>query len=128
MRHRFAFSVYYEDTDMAGVVYHANFVKFIERARTDWVQEIGLDQNAMRAAGQVFAVRRIQADFLAPAKFGDALEILTTLNTITPARLILEQKVSRADTVLFSATVEIVLLSTQGRPLRLPAEIRQAFR
>ena len=121
-------TVYYEDTDMAGVVYHANYIKFIERARTEWVKAIGLDQNQMRGAGQVFAVRRINADFIAPAKFADALTISTSIGSLTPARLTLNQQIVRAGVVLFMAEVEIVLLSTGGRPLRLPAEIRQAFR
>lgn len=127
MRHAFEFTVYYEDTDMAGVVYHANYIKFIERARTEWVRAIGLDQNHMREAGQVFAVRRIRAEYLAPAKFGDALTILTTPGALTSARLTLNQTIARGDAVLFTAEVEIVLLSTAGRPLRLPAEIRQAI-
>ena len=78
MTHRFAIRVYYEDTDMGGIVYHANFLKFIERARSEWVAGLGLDQNAMRDKGIVFAVRRVEADYLLPARYGDDLEVLTT--------------------------------------------------
>ncbi len=70
--HRFTLRVYYEDTDLAGIVYYANYLKFIERARSEWVRELGVDQRAMKAdAGLVFAVRRLEADYLAPARFDD---------------------------------------------------------
>jgi acyl-CoA thioester hydrolase len=127
MSHDFDLTVYYEDTDMAGVVYHANYLKFIERARTDWVASLGIDQNALRAEGQVFAVRRIEADYLAPAEFGDVLRVETGLVSMTPARLTLEQTIRRADTRLFAALVQIVMVGASGRPTRLPAEIRQAL-
>ena len=68
MSHQFPIRVYYEDTDMGGIVYYANYLKFIERARSDWVREIGIDQNAMRDEGVVFAVRRVEADYLSPAQ------------------------------------------------------------
>ena len=68
MTHRFPIRVYYEDTDMAGIVYYANYLKFIERARSEWVRELGIDQVQMKAEGVVFAVRRVEADYLAPAR------------------------------------------------------------
>jgi len=79
MTHRFAIRVYYEDTDMGGIVYHANFLKFIERARSEWVAGLGLDQNAMRNEGIVFAVRRVEADYLIPARFDDLLTVETEI-------------------------------------------------
>ncbi len=69
MSRRFDLTVFYEDTDMAGVVYHANYLRFIERARTDWVASLGVDQNALRQKGQVFAVRRIAADCVEKLRF-----------------------------------------------------------
>ncbi|MQQ09387.1 tol-pal system-associated acyl-CoA thioesterase [Epibacterium sp. SM1979] len=123
--HQFPIRVYYEDTDMGGIVYHANFLRFIERARSDWVRALGVDQNAMRAAGEVYVVRRVNADFLAPAKFDEELVVETRPQEITPARLILKQTVKRAETSLFEAEVTIVALALEtGRPTRLPAEIR----
>ena len=84
--HRFPVRVYYEDTDMAGIVYHANYLKFIERARSDWVKRQGLDQNTLRERdGIVFVVRRIEADYLATAKYDDALEVRTTVRSMTEA-------------------------------------------
>lgn len=124
MTHRFAVRVYYEDTDMGGVVYHANFLKFIERARSDWVAGLGLDQNAMREAGVVFAVRRIEADYLRPARFGDDLEVRTRILSASGARLVLDQRVSRGGTDLFGARVTVAAMSGAGRPVRLPAVLR----
>ncbi|MBC7132952.1 MAG: tol-pal system-associated acyl-CoA thioesterase [Roseovarius sp.] len=125
MTHRFPIRVYYEDTDMGGIVYHANFLKFIERARSAWVREMGVDQNAMRAGGVVFVVRRIEADFLAPARFDDALEVATQTRMASAARLVLEQTVRRGETVLFRAVVTLACLGPGGAPVRLPANIRQ---
>ncbi|MBT0955936.1 tol-pal system-associated acyl-CoA thioesterase [Alphaproteobacteria bacterium KMM 3653] len=117
--------VYYEDTDMAGIVYYANYLRFIERGRSDWVREIGMDQNAMREEhGIVFAVRRVEADYLAPAKLDDVLVVETVLSEIKGARFIMDQRVLRGDTVLFTAKVVIVVMTLQGRPTKLPATIR----
>lgn len=124
MSHRFPIRIYYEDTDMGGIVYYANYLKFIERARSDWVREIGIDQNAMREAGVVFAVRRVEADYLAPARFDDVLQVETLTQAVTGARLVLEQKVLRGEEVLFSAVVTIVCINEAGQPARLPANIR----
>jgi acyl-CoA thioester hydrolase len=126
MSHIFETRVFYEDTDMGGIVYHANYLKFIERARSDWVAALGVDQIALRQAGTVFAVRRIEADFAAPARFGDRLAVETRLVSATPARAVLAQSVARGGAVLFSARVTIVAMSLEGRPARLPAAIRSA--
>ncbi len=124
--HRFAIRVYYEDTDMAGIVYYANYLKYIERARSDWVREVGVDQNALREGeGLVFAVRRVEADYLLPAKFDDVLEVTTATVQITGARMVLEQQVLRDGEVLFSAQVTLVVINEAGHAARLPAIIRR---
>ena len=75
--------VYYEDTDMAGIVYYANYLRFIERGRSDWVRDIGMDQNRMKDDfGIVFAVKRIEADYIAPARLDDVLVVETTLSDV----------------------------------------------
>ncbi|PTX56920.1 acyl-CoA thioester hydrolase [Litoreibacter ponti] len=126
MSHRFSCRVYYEDTDLAGIVYYANYLKFIERARSEWVREIGVDQGALKGEqGIVFAVRRVEADYVAPARFDDLLEITTTLDDITAARIMLTQDVRREDTLLFHSTVTLVCLGEDGRPARIPADIRR---
>lgn len=124
MAHQFACRVYYEDTDMAGIVYYANYLKFIERARSEWVAELGVDQAQMRDAGKVFAVRRVEADYLAPAKFGDDLVVTTQTRDHTAASWTLDQVVTCQGQELFRAIVVIVCLNAAGRPTRLPAEFR----
>ncbi len=124
MSHSFPIRVYYEDTDMGGVVYYANYLRYIERARSDWVRQLGIDQNAMREAGIVWVVRRIEADYLAAARFGDELVVETTMLNITSARLVMEQRVRRAEVMIFRAEVTAVCMNSAGRPVRLPAEIR----
>lgn len=126
MPHSYDLRVYYEDTDLAGIVYYANYLKFIERARTEWVRTLGVDQGRLKAEkGIVFAVRRVVADYLAPAKFDDKLRVETTPQTISAARIILSQNVLRQETCLFAAEVTLVALSGSGRPSRLPADVRQ---
>lgn len=126
MTHSFPIRVYYEDTDLAGIVYYANYLKFIERARSEWVRGLGLDQTALkRDQGIVFAVRRVEADYLKPAKFEDALTVETRLLAETGARFVLEQEVRRGGERLFLAQVTLVCLHDNGAPARLPAEFRR---
>lgn len=126
MTHSFPVHVYYEDTDLAGIVYYANYFKFIERARTEWVREVGVDQVALKAdEGIVFAVRRVEADYLAPAKFDDDLTVETQVEAITGVRIVLNQTVKRGETVLFVSQVTLVALGETGQPARLPANIRR---
>jgi acyl-CoA thioester hydrolase len=126
--HRFALRVYYEDTDLAGIVYYANYLKFIERARSEWVRGLGVDQVRLKAeSGIVFAVRRVEADYLAPARFDDVLEVRTTLQAAGGARIDLLQEVWRDEVRLFSAVVRLVALAADGRPARLPAALRASL-
>lgn len=124
MTHEYSVRVHYEDTDMGGVVYHANYLKFIERARSDWVRKLGNDQNAMRDAGVVWVVTRIEADYLAPARFEDELAIETDIVSLSGVRLTMSQLVKRGKTEVFRANVTAVCMNAQGKPVRLPAEIR----
>jgi len=121
--HRWPVRVYYEDTDLAGIVYYANYLKFIERARSEMVRAAGIDQIAMKAAGQVFAVARLEADYRAPAKFDDELIVETSVTKTTPARLTLQQVITRKSTLIFEAKVVLVCLGSDGRPTRLPPQI-----
>jgi acyl-CoA thioester hydrolase len=94
--HSFDCRVYYEDTDLAGIVYYANYLKFIERARSEWVRGLGIDQAQLQAqAGTVFAVRHLAADYLIPARFDDLLTVTTAPDHISGARLVLRQQVLR---------------------------------
>lgn len=128
MPHEFFCRVYYEDTDLAGIVYYANYLKFIERARTEALNALGVDQMALRAeTGIVFAVRRLEADYLAPARFQDQLRVTTTVLGLGGARIELAQDVWRGEIRLFQARVLLVCLGADGRPARLPDAARAAL-
>lgn len=125
MMHQFSLRVYYEDTDLAGIVYYANYLRFIERARTEWVRGLGVDQVRVKAeAGIVFAVRRVEADYLRPAKFDDELVVATECLAVGGARIELRQEVLRGAERLFVALVTLVCLTDSGHPARIPPEIR----
>ena len=122
--HRLALRVYYEDTDAGGIVYHANHLKFAERARTEMLRCLGLDHVAMRARfGLAFAVRRCRVDYLAPARLDDALVIETRLVRLGGASLDLEQRVTSGARLLVRLELRLVLLSAGLRVARLPAEL-----
>jgi len=122
--HRFPITVYYEDTDMAGIVYYANYLRYIERARSTIVEDMGVDQNAMRAAGLVFAVTRVEADYIGAARMGDRLEVVTTHQAAGPVRWTFDQRVQKDGETIFRALVVAVTMTTAGKPVRLPAKIR----
>ncbi|MEM6422556.1 MAG: tol-pal system-associated acyl-CoA thioesterase [Pseudomonadota bacterium] len=123
MAHRLELRVYYEDTDLAGIVYYANYLKFIERGRTEALREAGIDQQALKAeAGLVFVVRALSAEYLSPARFDDRLVVETEMAEIRRASLIAAQRVRRHDETapLFTATVRLAVADAAGRPCRLP--------
>ena len=126
--HTFPLRVYYEDTDLAGIVYYANYLKFIERARSEWVRGLGIDQALLRAEhGLVFAVRRVEADYLRPAVFDDVLSVQTVLADLSGARLVLDQAVLRGAQTLFTARVTLVCLTAAGTATRFPTALRTAL-
>lgn len=126
--HRFTVRVYYEDTDFSGVVYHASYLRFLERGRTELLRERGVHQAAVfsGALGPPFgfAVRRMNIDFLRPARMDDLLTIETTPESIGGASIALVQRILREDEILLTATVQIACVS-EGRPARLPAWARE---
>ncbi|NRB03672.1 MAG: YbgC/FadM family acyl-CoA thioesterase [Rhodobacteraceae bacterium] len=124
MTHEFPIIVYYEDTDMAGIVYYANYLRYIERARSTVVEELGVDQVAMRAEGLVFVVTRVEADYLGSARLGDRLVVRSTNYAAGPVRWVFDQEVCRGDEVIFRAKVTAATMTTDGKPVRLPAKIR----
>jgi len=107
------------------VVYYANYLKFAERGRSDAVRDMGIDQNEMKAAGLVFAVRSVQADYHLAARFGDELRVETVTSKVGGASLEMAQQVWRADTLIFSATFKVACMNLSGKAMRLPADIRQ---
>lgn len=126
--HVWPIRVYYEDTDAAGIVYYANYLKFAERARTELLRAVGIDHSWMRdATGLAFAVRDCTVDYQAPARLDDALEVHTRLLEISGAAIRAEQIVMRDRDVLARITLRIVCLRADGRPARLPENIRAAM-
>ena len=120
--------VYYEDTDLAGIVYYANYLKFIERARSEWVRNLGLDQNVLRKDyGIVFAVRKVEADYLKSAKFDELLLISTELQKKTRVRLNFSQEIYRDSDLIFRANLVIVPLIVAGGLVKLPKIIFDQF-
>ena len=127
--HVFPVRVYYEDTDFAGVVYYANYLRFIERARTEFLRELGVDQVELRnRIGVVFVVRRIEADFLAPAQFDDRLQILTDLLDCSGVRINLKQDVRKNGDMLFASAVTLACVGSTGRLVRIPTKVVEAVR
>lgn len=122
--HEFGVRVFYEDTDMAGIVYYANYLKYIERARSDIVELLGLDQRAMRAQDIVFVITRVEADYIGTAHFGDRLTVQTRHHAKGAVRWIFDQEVLREGKVIFRAVVTAVCMTTAGKPQRLPAKLR----
>ena len=124
----FQFRVYYEDTDLAGIVYYANYLKFIERARSEWARNLGLDQNVLRKDhGIVFAVRKVEADYLKSAKFDELLLIRTELQKKTRVRLNFSQEIYRDNDLIFRASLVIVPIGVSGGLVKLPEIIFDKF-
>jgi acyl-CoA thioester hydrolase len=132
-RHILPVRVYYEDTDFSGSVYHASYLRFMERGRTDYLRLLGTDQRALfeqtekEAPGFSFVVRSMQIDFLKPARFSDLLEIVTRPEEIKGASILLHQQVIRGDNVLVDAKVRVAFVSGD-RAKPIPKSLRLAMR
>ena len=126
--HRWPIRVYYEDTDAAGIVYYANYLKFAERARTEYLRETGFDHVDLAAQDGVgFVVRRSEADYKIPAKLDDLLTVETVIEHIAGARFVMRQTVLRNDTILCDMTVTLGCINHAGRAVRLPERVRTAL-
>jgi len=117
--------VYYEDTDSGGVVYYANYLKFMERARTEWLRSYGLEQDDLRDQfGIIFAVRQVQIDYCLPAKFNDELVVTAKVNKKGKASILFEQSITRQSEILTTAKIKIACLDVDSfKPVAMPAEI-----
>ncbi len=121
--------VYYEDTDAGGVVYYANYLKFCERARTDWLRAIGFEQGRLSAEdGVVFVVRSVKADYLQSAVLDDLLEVVTTIARLGHASVVFAQKILRDDQAVFDAQITIACINlTSKRATPIPPAVRAQF-
>jgi acyl-CoA thioester hydrolase len=121
--------VYYEDTDFSGVVYHARYLHFLERGRTDFLRCLGIEQARMAAGDEslVFVVHRMEIDFKSPARMDDILTIRTSTEKAAGAKLILDQEIRRDGVALIAARVIVAVINPRGRPQRLPVELTEKF-
>ena len=123
--HVYPVRVYYEDTDAGGVVYHSNYLRFAERARTELLREAGIDHvTLLTENGLMFAVRRCEAEYVKPARLDDALEVRTRCVEATGASFWLEQLIQRAGETLVELKLRLVCLTADGRPARLPERLK----
>jgi len=124
---RLAIRVYYEDTDAAGIVYYANYLKYMERARTEWLSSLGYELSALeRVEGIVFVVHRVEIDYRIPAKLGEKIDATLTLVELHRARMIVAQDVVRGDDVLTQARVALACLDRENwRPTRIPVPLHE---
>lgn len=128
--HRLLQRVYYEDTDFSGLIYHARYLHFLERGRTDYLRCLGVEQSALLGIddeGLVFVVHRMEIDFKSPARMDDVLEILTTTVKAGGAKMVLEQEIRRGEQLLIAAKVTIAVVNRLGRPRRLPETLAAQF-
>ena len=129
--HTLSVRVYYEDTDAGGIAYHASHVRFLERGRTEYLRSIGLDQSVLMSADHgkalLFVVRRMELDYLKPAKLDEILTVTTLLREIGGAKLVLEQAILRGSETLLTAVVTAASIGSNGKPMRIPPAVRQLF-
>ena len=128
--HRLVQRVYYEDTDFSGLVYHARYLHFLERGRTDYLRCLGVEQSALRTVdeeGLVFVVHRMEIDFKSPARMDDILTVLTHTEKAGGAKMVLVQEIRRDDVLLIAARVVIAVINASGRPRRLPETLATRF-
>ena len=127
--YRLPIRIYYEDTDFSGVVYHAAYLKFFERGRTEALRACGVHHSELLAREEplAFAVRRMTTEWLIPAKIDDMLEVRTRFVSAKGARMMLSQEIWSDDVLLARAEVEAASMSLSGRPRRLPADILAKF-
>ena len=127
--HHFALTVYFEDTDTAGVVYYANYLKFMERARSDMIRAVGVDQNqVLRSGGGAYYVAHAEIRYLRPARLGDELVVLSEVEQVRAASVQIHQRVMRSDELLTDARVTAAFLDANGRPQRQPKEWVEKFK
>ena len=127
--HHFALTVYFEDTDAYGIVYYANYLKFMERARSDMIRAVGVDQAAeLAASGSAYAVVEVEIRYKRPGRLGDDLQVVSTVDQVRASSVDIQQRVMRGTEVLTEATVTAAFLDGEGRPRRQPRAWVEKFK
>ena len=129
MLNKFSYRVYYEDTDAGGVVYYANYLKFFERARTDFLRTLNISQSELAATENlIFVVRKCQIEYISPAKLDDLIAVFVTIKEIHAASIVMQQEIKRSDKILSRLNVEIVCVAADNfRPKKIPTNIKNLF-
>ncbi len=120
--------IYYHDTDAGGVVYYANYLRYLEEARTELLREKGVDIGKLAEAGILFAVRRVEIDYKAPARYADTLTITASITKVKNATLEFTQTINRGDQILVKAKTQLVCITSNFRPQAIPQEVDQCLR
>jgi len=128
MKHSCDFRVYYEDTDAGGIMYHASFIRFCERGRTEFLRNLDLSCSFLTEEdGILFVIRHLEADYLKSAKLDDLLTVQSNIKTLKNTSFVMQQSIFCQDSMLFSMTVTVVCVDEQGKPVRIPEKIRKKF-
>ena len=127
--HRFALTIYFEDTDTAGIVYYANYLKFMERARSDMIRAAGVDQVAeLQRSGSAYVVAEVAIKYHRPARLGDDLVVVSTVQEVRGVSVLIQQRVMRGGELLTDAMVTAAFITADGRPQRQPREWVERFK
>lgn len=129
--HELAVRVYYEDTDFSGIVYHASYLRFIERGRSDYIRLLGVFHSDL-ASGKAreklnFALRKMEINYLKPAHIDDVLIVESRIKEVRGARMVIDQLIRRGEETLFTAMVVVAIIDAEGRPKRIPQKLRDMF-
>lgn len=126
--HNFPVRIYYDDTDAGGVVYYANYLKFAERARTEYLRALGFENSKIRHDfGIIIVVKSVEADYLSPARLDDVLTIQTRLLSVKNTSFVMEQKAIKNEVCIFNMTIVLVCVNEDGRPSKIPEPLKNAF-
>lgn len=126
-KHQAEYRVYYEDTDAGGIVYHANYLRFAERARTEWLRDLGFNQSDLKKQGVIFVVRHITVDYKKPAMLDDVLKVETVLHTLAGSSMVLHQEILKNGETAAMLHVAIVCINPGWKPVRIPETIRKVL-
>ncbi|OFW87361.1 MAG: tol-pal system-associated acyl-CoA thioesterase [Alphaproteobacteria bacterium RIFCSPHIGHO2_12_FULL_45_9] len=128
MTHDFPVRVYYDDTDAGGVVYHANYLKFAERARTEYLRSLGFENTQIRDEhGIIIVVKSLEAEYLSPSRLDDFLIVQTRLLSVKNTSFVMEQKTIRDGACVFSMNIVLVCVNEAGRPSKIPDAVKNSF-
>jgi tol-pal system-associated acyl-CoA thioesterase len=125
--HRLKVKIYYEDTDAGGVVYYGNYLRYLERSRTEFLLEKGIEVAEYHNRGYLFAVVHVDISYKKPARLGEIIEVVTEVTEMSPVTMTLLQRVFRRDNLLVDAVVKLACITKDGKPQRLPEEFKSLF-